>query len=310
MGDVASEERAERAYQALVEEADESYVRRSLLQLSELSFKRGDYGLSDSLANQVLVLFPEAEGLDNAHMRRALALQSLERYEDSTNEFLQVAEDSPHYASSRLGAGHQLLEQGQYDRALGVLDEGVNRADTKQTQSFLYLMAQAHSGQANWPEAVRVYSELIEAEPEGDLRVASHLARANAALSNSELALAESDLTWVLQSVSDPEKVRYARETLTLLYLKENRSSEAVGLLESMSQDEAEPAQKAELLSRIMDSYTMPRGCCKRRPIRPGRFSPLSLTINLQRTGRMGSKKKRCLYWGKFWSAPRIIRME
>ena len=86
MGDVASEERAERAYQALVEEADESYVRRSLLQLSELSFKRGDYGLSDSLANQVLVLFPEAEGLDNAHMRRALALQSLERYEDSTNE--------------------------------------------------------------------------------------------------------------------------------------------------------------------------------------------------------------------------------
>ena len=55
--------------------------------------------------------------------------------------------------------------------------------------------------------------------------------------------------------MSDPEKVRYARETLTLLYLKENRSSEAVGLLESMSQDEAEPAQKAELLSRIMDSY-------------------------------------------------------
>ena len=255
MGDVASEERAERAYQALVEEADESYVRRSLLQLSELSFKRGDYGLSDSLANQVLVLFPEAEGLDNAHMRRALALQSLERYEDSTNEFLQVAEDSPHYASSRLGAGHQLLEQGQYDRALGVLDEGVHSADAKQVQSFLYLMAQAHSGQANWSEAVRVYSELIEAEPEGDLRVASHLARANAALSNSELALAESDLTWVLQSVSDPEKVRYARETLTLLYLKENRSSEAVGLLESMSQDEAEPARKAELLSRIMDSY-------------------------------------------------------
>ena len=115
MGDAASEQ-AERAYQALVGEANDSYVRRSLLQLSELSFKRGDYGLSDSLANQVLVLFPEAEGLDNAHMRRALALQSLERYEDSTNEFLQVAEDSPHYASSRLGAGHQLLEQGQYDR--------------------------------------------------------------------------------------------------------------------------------------------------------------------------------------------------
>ena len=191
-----------------------------------------------------------------------------------------------------------------------MLDEGVNRADTKQTQSFLYLMAQAHSGQANWPEAVRVYSELIEAEPEGDLRVASHLARANAALSNSELALAESDLTWVLQSVSDPEKVRYARETLTLLYLKENRSSEAVGLLESMSQDEAEPAQKAELLSRIMDSYyaegLLQETANTARQILAVEFDDQPA----ERTGRMGSKKKRCLYWGKFWSAPRIIRME
>ncbi len=255
MGSAASEARAERAYQTLIEEANPSYVRRSLLQLSELSFKRGDYALSDSLANQVLVLFPDAEGLDNAHMRRALALQGMERYEDSTDEFLQVAEDSPHYASSRLGAGHQLLEQEQYDKALDVLNEGVDNADAKQSQSFLYLIAQAYSGQANWPEAVRAYSDLIEAAPEGDLLVASRLARVNAALSNSEPALAESDLRWVLKSVSDPEKVRYARETLTLLYLKENRSSEAVGLLESMSQDEAEPAQKAELLSRIMDSY-------------------------------------------------------
>ena len=255
MGDATSGDLAERAYQTLVEEASESYVQRSLLQLSELSFERGDYYLSDSLANQVLVLFPEAEGLDNAHMRRALALQSMERYENSTDEFLQVAEDSPHYASSRLGAGHQLLEQGQYGRALGVLNEGVRSADAKQGQSFLYLMAQAYSGQANWPEAVRAYGELIEVAPEGDLLVASRLARANAAFSNNELALAESELRWVLESVSDPEKVRYARETLSLLYLKENRSSEAVSLLESMSQDEAEPAQKAELLSRIMDSY-------------------------------------------------------
>ena len=233
-------------------------------------------------------------------MRRALALQSLERYEDSTNESLQAAEDSPHYASSRLRAGHQLLEQGQHDRALGVLDEGVNRADTKQTQSFLYLMAQAHSGQANWPEAVRVYSELIEAEPEGDLRVASHLARANAALSNSELALAESDLTWVLQSVSDPEKVRYARR------------------------DAHATIPQGESLFRscwTVGEYVTRRGraCTKGRAPQPhhGFIYAEGLLQETANTARQilavefddqhradkavwAQRKKRCLYWGKF----------
>lgn len=255
VGGADNERSAERAYRSLIDEAGESYAQRALLQLSELSFQRGEYRLSDSLANQVLVLFPDAAGLDDAYMRRALALQSMGQHEDSIGEFLRVGSDSRHYTSSRLGAGHQLLEQSQYEQALAILTEGMSGADAQQGYSFLYLIGQAHSAMGHWTQAIQAYGELIESDLESELLVASRLARGNAALSDDRLALAESDLSWVVDNVTDLEKIRYARETLILLLLKENRSTDAVELLESMSNNEAKPQERAELLSRIMDSY-------------------------------------------------------
>ena len=255
IGGTGNDDAAESAYWTLINQAGGSYTQRSLLQLSELSFNRNDYSLSDSLANQVIILFPDAEGLDNAYMRRALALQSMGSKKESIEQFLRVDANSQHYSSSRLGAGHQLLEQAQYEKASGVLNEGLRGADIGQRRSLLYLIGQAQTGLANWLDAVKAYSELIETGPDEDLLVASRLARGNAALSSDNLLLAETDLNWVIQNVTNVERARYARETLTLLLLKQNRSTDALRLLDSMSQGESGPDEKAELLSRIMDSY-------------------------------------------------------
>ena len=72
-----------------------------------------------------------------------------------------------------MGAGHQLLEQEQYEKASGVLNEGLRGADIGQRRSLLYLIGQAQTGLANWLDAVKAYSELIETGPDEDLLVAS-----------------------------------------------------------------------------------------------------------------------------------------
>ena len=94
MTDKNSLSKSEEEYSHIVSNADPTYVERALMQLAELNYNRGDYERSDSLAKKVIDGYPGGTSINDAFMRRALALQELSRNKEAVDEFLKVDIDS------------------------------------------------------------------------------------------------------------------------------------------------------------------------------------------------------------------------
>ena len=254
MADPVSLRQSEEGYNYIVSKADHSYVERALMQLAELSYTQGNYEQSDSLTKAVINSYPEGSSLDDAHMRRALALQKLNRDNEAIEEFLLVDIESSYYGRSRMAAGHSLIQQRIFDRAVEILHDGLPSSEMDQRAGFFYLIGQAYVGMSDFDAGIRSFNSVLENDPESDLLEAARLTRGNAALSANLLSVAETDFNWIISNVSDQGKTRFAREALILLYLRQNRGEDALSLLDGIT-NQATPEEKAELLSRILDLY-------------------------------------------------------
>ena len=254
MTDENSLSKSEEEYSHIVFNADPTYVERALMQLAELNYNRGDYERSDSLAKKVIDGYPGGTSINDAFMRRALALQELSRNKEAVDEFLKVDIESPHYSRSRMAAGHSLIQQGSFKRAVEILKDGLPSSVSSQRAGFFYLMGQAYVSMSDFDAGIASFNSVLENDPEFDLKEAARLARGNAALSANILTVAEADLNWIISNVSDQGKIRFAREALTLLYLRQNRGEDALNLLDGIT-NQATPEEKAELLSRVLDMY-------------------------------------------------------
>ena len=255
LGDGESQARALAEFAAVIEDGDSLYVQRALLQLGELYFLRGEYQQAVEMVRRILLDFPGSDLRDEAQMRLALALQADGELAGAVDVFVEVDRQSPYFVRSRMGSGHALVQLGQFERAVEILQQGVGQADEAQRAGYHYLLGQAQAGQSEHRAAADQFTLALLGEPDAALEEAIRLARGNAALALDDLAQGEEDLNWVIRRVDDPEKVRFAQEALSLFYLRQNRGGDALKLLQGMLQQAAGPAAESELLSRILDLY-------------------------------------------------------
>ena len=249
-------DRAQSTFAAIVEEGrDQGYVQRALVQLGELYYGRGEYEAAAQRARQLLDRFPESDYANDAYMRLALARQALGDPDGAIQAFLAVDPESLHFARARLGSGHTLVTQGQLTEAIPVLTAGLERADDDQRASFHYLIGQAHNGEGAYQQSIDHFSQALAHARGGKLEEALRFSRGNTAFVVENYALAEEDFRWIIDHVEDPEKVRSAENALSLSYLKQDRSGEAIQVLDDMVTNAESPEEQAEILGRMMDLY-------------------------------------------------------
>ena len=238
----------------LADERDRGYMQRALIQLGELHFGRGEYARAAQRAQRLLDEFPNSEYLNEAQMRLALSRQSLGDTDGAVAAFLAIPEDSPHFARARLGGGHTLVTQRRFSEAIEVLGAGLARADDKGLRaSFNYLIGQSHSSQGTYRKAVFHFSAALDLGVDGNLEEALHFSRGNAAFLAENYDLAVDDFGWVVENVRDADKVRSAKNALSLAYLKQDRGGEAIEVLDDMVARAQSPEEQAEILSRMME---------------------------------------------------------
>ena len=247
---------AEAEFGVILEGEDEGYTQRALVQLGELHFDRGQYERAGQRSQQLLDDYPYSEYVDKAYMRRALSYQAVADLDSAVPAFLGVPESSPLFARARLGGGHSLLNERRFSEAAEVLETGLPRAnDDTQRGSFNYLLGQAYSGQGDFSTALTRFSSAFEFPVGAQLQEALRFSRGNAAFAVEAYDVAEEDFNWIVEHVDDPEKVRSAKDALALVYLKQNRGTDAVRTLADMAADTKNPEEQAILLSRVMDLH-------------------------------------------------------
>ncbi len=248
---------AEEEFGAIVQEAvDQGYVQRALVQLSELHYERGQYDQAARTSQKLLDAWPDSDYEDKAYMRLALSHQAAGDPERALPAFLEVPESSPLFARARLGGGHGLLNAGRFSEAARVLAEGLSRVDDDvQRSSFNYLLGQAYGGLGENSRAVTHFSAALEYPVAPELAQALRFSRGNAAFSIEAYDLAEKDFAWIVDHVHHQEKIRSAKDALALIYVRQNRGTEAVRTLADMAAEATSPEERAHLLSRLMDLH-------------------------------------------------------
>ncbi len=248
---------AEAEYRAIIDEAENrSQAARALVQLGELYFDRGRYGEAAASARQLLDNHAASDYVDVAHMRLGLSQQAVADLDGAVAAFLAVPETSSLYARSRLGAGHSLVNTGRFDHAARVLEAGLAKAgEDVQRASFNYLLGQAYSGLNDYGTAVTHFTAALTYPIGADLEEALRFSRGNAAFVAGQYGLAEEDFNWIAGNVQEQGKIRSAKDALALVYLKQDRGSEAVKTLAAMAAEAGTPEEQAALLTRVMDLH-------------------------------------------------------
>jgi len=248
---------AEAEFGAIQEGEDEGYAQRALVQLGELYFDSAQYDRAAQMSQQFLDTYPDSEYLDKAYMRLALSYQAVADPDSAISAFLGVPDFSPLYARARLRAGHILLNGGKPRDAGQVLEAGLLKASDEGTEraSFNFLIGQAYSGQGDFSNAVTHFTTAFEYPMAAQLNEALRFSRGNAAFMVEAYGLAEEDFSWIVEHVSDPGKVRSAKDALSRIYRQQNRGHEAVRTLADLAADTENEWERAAILSQVMDLH-------------------------------------------------------
>ena len=256
LGTNANLEEAREEYERVIRETtDPLYIQQSLVQLAELHFARSQYARAAERARELLEGYADSDFRNEAHMRLALSLQATGELDGAVRSFLAIAEDSPYFSSARLGCGHAYLNQKRYTAAVDALEAGLQQADEERKAAFHYLLGQAHGGLQLYSRAIAHYTTALDYPLDGDLEETLRFSRGNTAFLAENYALGGEDFNWVVEHVRDPEKVKFAQDALALAYLKQNRGSAAIQVLDDMVAATESPEEQARLLSRIMDLH-------------------------------------------------------
>jgi tetratricopeptide (TPR) repeat protein len=169
--------------------------------------------------------------------------------------FGQIGATSDLYGRATLSAGHALVTLGRHADAVTILLAGQPVADESQIASFHYLTGQAYHALGQRADAVAQFSAGLDIGPPTELAEALHLGRGNTAIIEGDLAVAEQDFRWVVDNVQDEDRVKFARDVLTFVFLEQDRSADAIAVLEEMVGLATTPEEEADLWSRTIDVY-------------------------------------------------------
>ncbi|MEW6751393.1 MAG: tetratricopeptide repeat protein [Candidatus Latescibacterota bacterium] len=256
LASAGSLERARQDFELIIAETREPYyVQRAMVQLAELHAARGEHAAAAQHAQRLLESYPEGDFADQAHMRLALSRQAQGEVEAAVQAFLAIPEDSPSFASARLGCGHAHLTLRQYDRAAQVLEAGLARAGDDQRASFHYLLGQAYAGLQSHRQAVTHYGAALALPVERRLAEALRLGRGSEAVLLEDWAQGEEDFGWVVEHSEDADRIAYAQDALAMAYLRQDRGGAAIAVLEEMVASAQSPEERARLLGRVMDLH-------------------------------------------------------
>ncbi|MBT6149370.1 MAG: tetratricopeptide repeat protein, partial [Gemmatimonadetes bacterium] len=256
MGTPTSLQSARSTYEQLITDGlNAGYVERSLVQLAELHGKQGDHQAAIVAAQRLLNEFPGSDLTDEALLLMGLSHQAQNQLEDAVTAFRQITAASPLYARAAMGGGHALLSLGRGQEAIETLETAIASADEAYLSSYQYLIGQSHQSLGESDQALVHFTAGLAAAPPRDLEEALRLARGNSALLTGQMATAIEDLQWVIDEVADPAKVKYARDALAITYLRQNRGTDALAILDEMARTAQTREEEADLLSRILDLY-------------------------------------------------------
>lgn len=246
---------AQQTYETLIAQGDARYAQRSLVQLAKLHLSLDRYTEAEAAATRLLQAYPGSHQRHQALLFQGLARQARGELEAAVSALAGIPPESPLYGRSTLASGHALVTLGRHDGAVEVLAAGLPAADADQEASFRYLLGQAHHALGDDREALSQFGAGLAARPTAELEEALRLARGNTALVAGDPATAVADFRWVVDHAADPSRVKFARDGLAVAYLRQNRGTDALELLDAMAGAAETPLEEAELLGRIADLH-------------------------------------------------------
>lgn len=246
---------ARQTYERLIDGGDGSYAERCLVQLAQLHLTQERYAEADEAVTRLLRQYPASEQREQALLFQGLARQALGNLAAAVAAFEAIPPGSALYGRAMLACGHALVALGRHAAAAAALGAGLPVAGPDQASSFHYLLGQAHHALGDDAEAMSQFGAGLEGGPPADLAEALHLARGNTALGAGDAATAVADLGWVVDHAADPARVKFARDALAIAYLRQNRGTDALAVLDAMAGAAQTPQERAELFARILDLY-------------------------------------------------------
>ena len=245
---------ARQTFEELLNTDAQRFGDRSLVQLAKLHLGQGDYDAAEEAATRLLSSTEEGFA-DEARLVQGLARQGRGDLAGAVTAFEHIDAASSLFGRAALSSGHALVTLGRYEEAVKVLEAGTFVAAETQDASFYYLTGQAYHALGKRSEALDRFSSGLAANPPADLSQALRLARGNTALIADDLAMAEQDFRWVIDNVNDEDRVKFARDALAIVFLRQNRGADALAVLEQMAGSAETVEEEADLLSRTLDLY-------------------------------------------------------
>ena len=255
LGTPGSVEEARDTYEALLTKSADRFGDRALVQLAKLHLGGENYDVAEVMATRLLASATGEEFAEEAHLFQGLARQGRGDLEGAVAAFGQIGATSDLYGRATLSAGHALVTLGRHADAVTILVAGQPAADESQIASFHYLTGQAYHALGQRADAVAQFSAGLDIGPPTELAEALHLGRGNTAIIEGDLAMAEQDFRWVVDNVKDEDRVKFARDVLTFVFLKQDRGADAIAVLKEMAGLATTPEEEADLWSRTIDVY-------------------------------------------------------
>ena len=248
--------RALAIYRGIIEEdTDGTYGRSSQFQLARMQFGQQAYDESAKTYEEIITSAADPTHLDIAHFELGLVFGKAQKLELATEHLLQVRERAPQFSLSRMEAARAYVGLAEFDRALRVLEAGLEIAENEgERAQFSYLIGKAWIGKGQFDQAVDAFSQTIETTPDPMLR---EIARYDRGTSYSRLQrYAEAALDLQALVNSENERIRGpAQKMLGMAYLRMNKQQEALDSYTRLAAASEDAAERVEYMVLILELY-------------------------------------------------------
>ncbi|HIE69525.1 MAG TPA: tetratricopeptide repeat protein, partial [Planctomycetes bacterium] len=237
------------------EDAGGTYGRSSQFQLARMQFGQQAYDESATIYEEIITSAADSTHLDIAHFELGLVFGKAQKLELATQHLLLVRESAPQFSLSRLEAARAYVGFAEFDRALRVLETGLQASDSEgERAQFSYLMGKAWIGKGQFDFAVDAFFETIETTPDPLLREIARYDRATSYSRLERYAEAAGDLKALVNS--ENERIRGpAQKMLGMAYLRLNKQQEALESYTRLAATSEDPAERVEYMVLILELY-------------------------------------------------------
>ncbi|GEM_PF-2406539 len=151
---------------------DEAVAGRSVLEMANILFNRGEYDRVISYLIDFVEDNPQSSRLPDALMRKAEAMYRLEYYSEAIRRWERIVNEFPEYDRSPyvlFRAGRTYFGLGNYNQAVNAFQRMLNEyPGAANRQDAMLQIAQAYYNRGDMHEAISRYEDYLEEYPESD----------------------------------------------------------------------------------------------------------------------------------------------